>query len=161
MNENETHTTDPQVVIKREESANSGDVTVHTAGDNKTKVVTKELEEQASNHQKVQTQEPAGRHRRVASNTSLKTQGSKKSLIGTAYRLSHSGGWQAVITTIETGKPPSTLNLGDPVVGDNEDGEATWNDVYRACCVHTFQEWIRIGMSGFSIPPPLHLPHRS
>jgi hypothetical protein len=98
--------------------------------------------------QGVQGKEPVG-HKRVSSNLSVPFLGSTSSkdqrpisLIGAVYRRSQSGG-QPVIRTISAVSPRLEAT-DDGMVGD--DGAATWNDVFRAFCIHNRSEWMKIGL---------------
>jgi sodium-dependent phosphate cotransporter len=84
--------------------------------------------------------------RRLKGDQSVASHGSlikkPRSTIGSIFRISQVEYDQASIRV----RRPSLL-LVPKVSFANEDPEATWNDVYHACCYHTFQEWINI--SGF------------
>lgn len=94
-----------------------------------------------------ESKEPTG-HKRIGSNLSVPSLGSvspkqqkPRSLIGAVYRRSQSRGKPIIRTVSEATPRPEAAQ--DDTVGD--DGEATWNDVCQACCVHTKSEWLKIG----------------
>eukprot|EP00980_Cylindrotheca_fusiformis_P013446 scaffold3437_cov113-Cylindrotheca_fusiformis.AAC.13 len=97
----------------------------------------------AASQKTLKTKEPSG-HKRIVSDLSVTSMGSKssriqkpKSSIGKVYRYSQSSG-QPVIRTVS-----GATGTAEGAVGDDE--EATWNDVCRACCIHTQSEWLKIG----------------
>ena len=62
---------------------------------------------------------------------------SSRRRIGAVYRTT--GG---AIRTVHSAHPPHR----DPSAAGAEEIDATWNDVCRACCIHSFAEWLRIAL---------------
>jgi Na+/Pi-cotransporter len=79
-------------------------------------------------------------HRRVISDSSAKALGGStrsRSRIGSVYRKT--GGQIRTITSLESQQP--SLPIDHPVAE-----EATWADVFHACCCHTARQWANISL---------------
>lgn len=152
------------------EATNSEDSTVHLENISALGLVTvkedRKEEEEVEDSQKDETKEQAPppasvlekNRRRAISDVSLPSLGSSppspkrqqqkpRSVIGSVYRRSHSGeGDRPVIRTITASARDMDKLDPNAVIGDIDDGEATWNDVFRACCCHDKSEWMKIGL---------------